>query len=385
MYQPLTCRCDIYEHKHKKIAAWLFAVVVTHNLCYIKFGQNNLRLLKRPGARPVRGINLVKLIKVIDMLARHRGATVEQIAEELEIDRTNVYKWLRIVEEELGFPILSEKDPLANRTRKRLDKDFYQKMGPLNLPDVKLTAQELLALFFLKGEAHALAGSGIEENIATAFAKIALFAPRGLAEKLEKLQAIFLLDAKKAKNYRGKEEIITALSEAMLAGLTCNISYHAFQDGKVKKYKIDPLHFFEQQGGIYLFVNTTSYGDIRVLALERILSVEPTEESFIYPADFDPTERLKQTFGLIYDAPITVEIWFSRSQAPYIRERSWAAEQEITSQADGAIILKFKASGRSEIKRWVLGYGAQAKVLTPEDLREEIIAEINQTRTAYLF
>jgi len=53
----------------------------------------------------MRGANLIKILKVIDMLGSYRGATVEQIAEELEIDRTNVYKWLKIVEEELGFPV----------------------------------------------------------------------------------------------------------------------------------------------------------------------------------------------------------------------------------------------------------------------------------------
>ncbi len=49
----------------------------------------------------MRGANLVKILKIIDLLAGERGATVERIAEELEIDRTNVYKWLRIIEEEL--------------------------------------------------------------------------------------------------------------------------------------------------------------------------------------------------------------------------------------------------------------------------------------------
>jgi transposase-like protein len=39
------------------------------------------------------------------MLSSHRGALVEQICERLGIDRTNIYKWLRFIEEELEFII----------------------------------------------------------------------------------------------------------------------------------------------------------------------------------------------------------------------------------------------------------------------------------------
>jgi len=331
----------------------------------------------------MRGANLIKILKVIDMLGSHRGATVEQIAEELEIDRTNVYKWLKIVEEELGFPVLSEKDPVANQTRKKLDKDFHQKMGPLNLPDVKFTPQELIALFFLKGEAKTLKGCGLADNVQSAFSKISLFAPKGMAEKLDKLRSLFLLDAKMAKNYGGKEQIIDDLTEAMLASHTCKISYHAFHDDKHKSFKIDPLHFFEHQGGLYLFVNATSYGDIRVLAVERILKVEGTGEGFTYPVDFDPDDKLKHAFGLVYDDPMEVEIWFSCKQARYISERIWSANQQIIRHDDGSIILKMETSGRHEIKRWVLGYGAEAKVLQPEELRKEMIDEILQLCEIY--
>lgn len=331
----------------------------------------------------MRGANLIKIMTVINMLSSYRGATVEQIAEELEIDRTNVYKWLRIIEEELGLPILNEKDPVENRTRKKLDKDFHQKMGPLNLPDIKFTVQELIALFLLKGEARTLKDSNLAENIKSAFTKISMFAPKGFVEKLDKLQSLFLLDAKMAKNYSGKEQIIDDLTEAMLASQICKISYHSFHDDKQKSFKIDPLHFFEHQGGLYLFVNATSYGDIRVLAVERILKVEPTGENFTYPTDFDPEDKLKHAFGLIYDDPLDVEIWFASNQARYITERIWSDSQQIISQDDGSIILKMQTSGKDEIKRWVLGYGAEAKVLAPEQLRKEIAGEITRLHEAY--
>ncbi len=330
----------------------------------------------------MRGANLVKLIKTIDMISRHRGVTVEQIAEELEVSKRSAYRLLNVVED-LGFLIEDIHDPIENRTRKRLDKEFHQRIGPVNLPDIKFSAAELIAMYLLKGEAKTYQGSGLAKNIESAFAKLSMFAPKGLAEKLDKLQSLFLLDAKMAKSLAGKEDIIDQLTDAMLANQTCTVFYHSFHDNRDKTFKIDPLHFFEHQGGLYLFVNTTDFGDIRVLATERISKIEQVGGQFIYPEDFDPEEKLKHAFGLFYDDPVTVEIRFSTGQARYIRERIWAADQQIIDQEDGSIILKMKTSGRYEIKKWVLGYGADAELLQPADLRDEIREAVGTLQDIY--
>jgi len=330
----------------------------------------------------MRGANIVKLLKTIDLISSRRGATVKQIAEELEVSKRSAYRQLGVIEE-LGFLLEDIKDPIENETRKRLDPEFHQKIGPMNLPNIKFTASELIALYLLKGEANTYRGSGLAANIDSAFTKLSMFAPSGLAEKMDKLRSIFLLDAKMSKSYAGKEEIIDQLTGAMLESRTCYVSYHSFHDDAEKNFKIDPLHFFEHQGGLYIFVNATSFNHIRVLAVERIRHVEPSGEIFVYPKDFDPEKKLQNAFGVIYDDPLEVEIWFSAAQARYIQERTWAVNQEISDQDDGSIILKMATLGWYEIKRWVLGYGAEAEILVPTKLREEIQRELVDSLKRY--
>ena len=185
----------------------------------------------------MRGANLVKLLKTIDLISGQRGATVEQIAEELEVSKRTAYRLLSVAEE-LGFLIEDIKDPIENTTRKRLDKEFHQKIGPISLPDIKFSASELIALYLVKGEAPSYTGTGLADNIESAFAKIEMFAPKGLSEKLDKLKSLFLLDAKMAKSLTGKEEIVDQLIDAMLSNQTCYISYHSFHDDKDKSFNL---------------------------------------------------------------------------------------------------------------------------------------------------
>jgi len=180
-----------------------------------------------------------------------------------------------------------------------------------------------------------------------------------------------------------KEEIIDSLTDAMLKQKTCYVKYHSFYDNKIKNFKIDPLHFFENKGGLYLFVNTTRFKEIRKLAVERIEELKITDASFRYPKEFNPEERLNAAFDIVDDEPMQVKIWFSADQARYIRERKWANEQKITNKRDGSIVLELNTSGWDDVKRWVLSYGSQAKVLKPTKLRKEIITDLEASRKIY--
>jgi predicted DNA-binding transcriptional regulator YafY len=50
---------------------------------------------------------------------------------------------------------------------------------------------------------------------------------------------------------------------------------------------------------------------------------------------------------------------------------------------DGKILLSMMASGKEEIKAWILSFGSKAKVLSPILLREEIKADLSKTLAHY--
>ena len=92
---------------------------------------------------------------------------------------------------------------------------------------------------------------------------------------------------------------------------------------------------------------------------------------------------MESAFDIVYGDPVKVKIWFSADQVRYIKERTWSKSQEIIDQEDGSIILNMETSGWWDVKRWVLSYGSEAKVLAPEDLRREIQAELKALQGYY--
>jgi len=255
----------------------------------------------------MRGRNLIKLLKALELFSKPEGTTIEGMAEHLEVDRRSVYRMISLIEE-LGFPIYDEKIPLEKEKRWKLEETYLKKLPNMKLPDIKLTISEIMSLYMLKNEAVLFKGTDIEKQINLAFEKISMFVPKNLFDQLKKIRALFVPSSKFAKDYSGKESIIDELMQAMLEKKTCYVKYHSFYDDKEKDFKIDPLHFFENDGGLYLFVRATTFDDILMLAVERIQEITETGSSFEYPKDIDPEELLESAFDIVYGYPIDVKI-----------------------------------------------------------------------------
>jgi predicted DNA-binding transcriptional regulator YafY len=121
-----------------------------------------------------------------------------------------------------------------------------------------------------------------------------------------------------------------------------------------------------------------------MLAVERIQEIQETGISFDYPEDFNPETMLASAFDLTFDDPIQVEIWFSPNQARYIKQRQWSISQKIKEQADGSIMLSMDTSGVRDVKKWVLSFGKDAKVILPESLKKEILADLLAAKNHYM-
>jgi predicted DNA-binding transcriptional regulator YafY len=307
---------------------------------------------------------------------------MDELRVKLEVDRRTSYR-IKDTLEELNFPLYEDTSALDGRKRFRFMDSYLKKLPNLSVPELNLSLSELIALYFIRSNRRLFKGTDIEHNIDAAFRKLDAFMPEGLADRLDQVKTLFVPSTKFAKDYSDKEDVIEQLTDAIFRQQTCLVEYHSFHDDKTKSFKIDPLRFFEQQGGLYLFVRATSYGHIRVLAVERIIKLTLNKETFELPNDFDPDGMLEEAFGIVYDDPVEVKVRFSHQASRYIRERRWAKEQVITEETDGSIILELKTSGWLDVKRWILSFGAKAEVIEPEKLRAELIEELSKTLHHY--
>jgi predicted DNA-binding transcriptional regulator YafY len=325
----------------------------------------------------MRGKNLVQLIKTLSLLSRPQGATKKQISDSLAISIRSVSRSIQMIEE-LGIPIYDERIPSARQKYWKIEPTYLERLPNISLPKITLNFPEIISLCMLAGESVIFRGTELDGHIKSAISKLMYFVPEKTRNELLDMKRIFICKTIGSKNYAGKENIIRKLTESMLNRTSCRITYHAFYKDKIEAEEIGPLHFFENKGGLYLFALKLKTRKVRTYAVERIRSIRSLNGNVNYPESFNPQAILNSAFDLIHGEPVAVKIFFSPSEARYIREKVWSENQHIQENPDGSLILSMETSGKRDVKRWVMSFGKEARLLRPADMRDEIQEELEE-------
>ena len=160
--------------------------------------------------------------------------------------------------------------------------------------------------------------------------------------------------------------------------------YHPLRSETPGEYELQPLGFVWHRSTLYLAASSRECLDPRHYKVDRVRDVEVLARTFARPPDFDLKQHLEHSLGIYQsDAPLTdVRIWFSSDVARYVTEHRWHHSQQIEEQPDGSLIVDLKLSDLTELKSWILSFGANARALAPNQLvlevREEFEAAISQ-------
>lgn len=82
--------------------------------------------------------------------------------------------------------------------------------------------------------------------------------------------------------------------------------------------------------------------------------------------------------------PEKIVIEFDPRVAPFVREREWHRSQEIRDRKDGGLILTLHVCDDHALHAWILGFGPDARVVSPSSLVEEIIDAVDVLRRQYM-
>ncbi len=120
------------------------------------------------------------------------------------------------------------------------------------------------------------------------------------------------------------------------------------------------------------------YNNHLALYLQRCLDVQMTKRSSEHVPEqiYAQGDSEPSAFGTMPGEAFNVRILFTKETAPYLYDRTWSNRQKMTLQDDGSLILDFDVQSFHELISWILSFGAKAKVLEPEWLRDEIRKQV---------
>jgi predicted DNA-binding transcriptional regulator YafY len=318
-------------------------------------------------AEMARGDQLARQWKIIQtLIASRRGKSAPDLAKALGCHPRTVYRDLEALQV-AGFPIYTEKIG-AKSLWSLLDSARHSIPIPFSL-------SELMALYFSRGMMRILRNTVFYDSLETLFAKVkATLSPEYL-QYLDQIEYGLEVGTKPYKPYGELKDLINQITQAAVQKKYIEIEYYTMSRKKNTRRKVAPYKIWYFDGAFYLVGDCGLREDVRIFALDRIKSFQQIDEHFETPSDLNIEEFMKSSFGVFHGEPVSVKIWFDADIAGYIREKQWHETQSIQLQEDGSIVFEATVAGTEEIKHWIMNWGSNAVVLSPESLRAEIRTE----------
>lgn len=262
---------------------------------------------------------------------------------------------------------------------------WYRLKGPGTKPNVSLTAKEIQRLVLCRDMVRHLLPEEFRKELDRTIVRTTVLLPSP-EEKPVALSSVCGASFKGGIDYSPFQDMLDTLIVAIQKSKVCDVEYRSAHSGQVRKHFFAPLKIVSYRESFYaegFKVQDRGAPDPvydMTLSVHRLVSVVLTRRSHGFSED---DLGRKPGFGLMGGEPFRVKVAFEKESAPYVRERTWSQDQNVTDIGGGRITLEFTARSRAEVVSWVLSFGMQAELLEPVGLRDELCRQVKGLANRY--
>lgn len=248
----------------------------------------------------------------------------------------------------------------------------YRLNGERFLPPTNFTTDEALALVVLCHELGNGQGLPFYRPASRAALKIESGLPARLREELGRRSSAVQIRMQPNNALEQSEDVYRQLVDAVADRRAVRIRYDSFMERERIRTKVSPYRLLFSRRSWYLIGRSSLHRGVRTFNVGRILELERLEDRYEIPKQFSLKRYLRNAWHLIPEAgpDHDVSIRFQPMVARNVAEVRWHPTQQIEFHPDGTMDYRVCVSGLNEISWWVLGYGDQAEVLEPAELRQ---------------
>lgn len=175
------------------------------------------------------------------------------------------------------------------------------------------------------------------------------------------------------------------IAAAVLQGEALDIDYHGRARDQRTQRRVHCARLVHYRANWYLLAWCERAEGLRLFALERIRSAEPTERPADVPvADRELRRFVGASFGIFSgEARQWARIRFSPEMARWVAEETWHPDQLGYWCDDGRWEMQVPYSDPRELLMEVLRYGPGSEIMHPPELQAEAIRQLEAALAQY--
>jgi predicted DNA-binding transcriptional regulator YafY len=308
-----------------------------------------------------------RLVATLLLLQRRGQVTAAEVAEELEVSERTARRDL----EALGLAGLPIYSVQGRGGGWRLAGD-----GRTDLSG--LSAAEARALFLVAGPS-----STATADVRAALRKLVRALPEGFRAQAEAASTALFVDPKRWDQEDGRSdgpEHLDALQDAVIDGVQVELGYVA-RDRSATRRRVHPLGLVTKGRSWYLIAGTEK--GQRTFRVDRVSSVERTEDRTVRPPDFDLAAAWSDISEAVEEIRLPIRA-SALADPGIVRVLRWMFGSRVSigpTVADGRVEVEVRGQEVVSLAGELAGVGGMVEVLEPPEVRARL-AELGAQLTA---
>lgn len=308
---------------------------------------------------------LDRLISILIQLQSKRIVKAREIAERFDISLRTVYRDIRSLEG-AGIPIGSEAGV------------GYYLVSGYSLPPVMFTDEEANALLLGGKLIERMSDKSISNEFNSAMYKIKSVLNSSSKDNLELLDSSIKVSDAFAKS---KNTYILDIQKAISQQQKITLDYYSFYNEEYTTRTVDPIGLYYYSNAWHLIAFCNLRKDYRDFKVDRISKILVTEKSFSisnHSSLDDYIKMIRTKFELIL-----VKVKFRTSIAKLINEQKhyYGFVEEVVNKKGTEMIFMISSLGL--MARWLISFGKDVKVISPQKLEANIKKLIDELKNHY--
>ncbi len=314
-------------------------------------------------------LRMLNLIGLLQSGTRHNA---RQLSELCGVSRRTIFRDLAALQM-AGLPAHFDSAQQA-----------YWLPGKAFLPPTGFALDEALALLVLCQNLGAKSGFPFQIAAHSAATKIASLLPPALRDQTQAITRSIGIRLPPRHRLSAEQHVYERLVHSLQHGRCVRISYQGMSDKTPFRTKLSPYRLFFSRRAWYVIGRSSSHRALRTFHLGRIKDIEILEDVSHIPPRFSLDRKLGNAWHMIRGKPqMNVCVRFEPLVAGNVAEVLWHKTQRCERLPDGRLEFHATVDGMDEIVWWILGYGDQAEVLAPPELRQRVAEHARRLAARY--
>lgn len=312
-----------------------------------------------------------RLLGILLMLDKKGKVTAPELAKEFEVSVRTIYRDFDALTP--FFPIVAESGPEGGFTL----------MPGYKLPNIAfLSRKDVMALHLMGSVAGQKLGLIPGKDFKGAYLKLYSHLNKMYDQEDRRLSERIIIDIEPWNVPPKVPKVIASIKNACDNDLVVVFDYEK-RGGKTEKQEVDPYGLCFRSGFWYLVGFSIKRKDYRLFRTDRISKIKVSDGKFQRDPKFSLDRFWNEELPRQYrEKGFQVKILFDKSVANDVKSKKWGGG-EAKTLPDGRLELSFKTFDLRGLTSFVLSFGANAELVAPLSLREQVKNRLREALERY--